>query len=61
MCSEFVAKGGETLDLQRDLDRVGMQVDALHKQLDDTGLLGGEELVPELIELDKRGSYLPFC
>ena len=57
---EIVNQSGESFSPQANVDAIDADIDALHQQLDNAGLLGRKELVPERIEpVERLAELLP--
>ena len=54
-------KAGHALGPQPDGDAVDADIDPLDQKLDNAGLLGRKEFVPEWIQLDEGGSDFRFA
>ena len=53
-------KAGEAGSPEGDLGPLRREVDPLHQEPDDAGLLGREQLIPQGVELMQGGADVPF-
>jgi len=55
---DFAVKRCQVSNLQADIEAIGLEIDTFDEQLNDPCLLRRKKLIPELVKLQKRTTYV---